>query len=152
MLWRSLSPTSLLKEAHELWTLATLSSLTKGSLQLEGTETESVVAHLHWQNLANVTWESVNMSTIAESSNKQHATSNPSTCVSVFSLNIDVTWLTTSACSWEWNGWCCLHHNNNAQEAPLAVTSVMAGTRGNFDPRTSVPCCYTLQQFCLQWH
>lgn len=69
----------------------------KGSLQLEGTGTQRVAAHLYWQNLANDTLESVNMSTSVESSNKQHTMSNSSACVSVFSLNKDLTWLTTSA-------------------------------------------------------
>lgn len=37
------------------------------------------------------------MSTGVESSNKQHTMSNSSACVSVFSHNKDLTWLTTSA-------------------------------------------------------
>lgn len=67
-------PRSLLREAHELAheDQRRFHHFLKVSLGVEGTGTGVVVAHPYWRNLANVTLESVYMSTSQESSNKRH--------------------------------------------------------------------------------
>lgn len=67
-------PRSLLREAHELAheDQRRFHHFLKVSLGVEGTGTGVVAAHPYWRNLANVTLESVYMSTSQESSNKRH--------------------------------------------------------------------------------
>lgn len=65
---------SMLREAHELAheDQRRFHHFLKISLGVEGTGTGVMAAHPYWRNLANVTLESVCMSTSDESSNKRH--------------------------------------------------------------------------------
>lgn len=137
---------SLLREAHELAheDQRRFHHFLKVSLGVEGTGTGVVAAHPYWRNLANVTLESVYMSTSQVQTN---GTSNSTAYVSVFSVNKDLTWLTTSA------SFMSVERmmppppppliTTAIQEATVTAVSVMEGTRGNVDQTTSAQRCYT---------